>query len=55
VNSENKIDFHPSKNGIKMKKITFISALNAGKNTFRIIPHGKGCLILDYMDVSKTP
>ncbi len=55
VNSENKIDFHPSENGIRMGKITFISKLNAGRNTFKIIPHDKGCLILDYMDISKTP
>jgi len=55
VNGLQKTEFIPEKGEISLKKITFTSQLNAGKNTVRIIPHNEGCLILDYMDVSRSP
>ena len=53
VNGTAATEFNPDNTGITIKMITFPSPLNAGKNTFRIIPHNEGCLILDYMNISE--
>jgi hypothetical protein len=52
INGSKQTTYHPDEEGVY--KHSFFSPLNSGRNTFKIIPHDKGCLILDYMDISKT-
>jgi len=49
INGVKRTTYHPAAEVVS--KHSFVSPLKAGRNTFRIIPHNKGCLVLDYMDI----
>lgn len=51
INGVQRVSYIPAeKDGVE--KTTFTSPLNTGRNTFKIIPHNNGCIILDYMDIA---
>ncbi|HRZ78928.1 MAG TPA: hypothetical protein P5044_02870 [bacterium] len=51
VNGQIKSSYLPQKGPDRTEKIKFPAHLNAGKNSFRIMPQKDGCLILDRMGI----